>query len=339
MAIKFLGKFDIQAPSFNFDQTRHVSTSRSLRRRIATEPSKVFTASFPLDLDTFGTNRMASDIDAHINEHFDGTPFMQEWPQHLGTEVSQTITTTQTAAAGANTVTANLSFAAPTTQITTSTLANIVLTKRTNYIGSTDLDANAAGEWHFVGDGQGDVHAQVVSLETIRDHVIGILLYASTLDVLGGVRSGDRLRFTQGSNWIEWTVTGRVVYSNQRAVLGLARPPRAHNGDGNVRNTGGSVRITRQRTTVTSTPRSPLVVGRYITFGGHDKLYIVEGLSGSTLRFSPGLYLPVGSGAGVDTSPEVPVRYAPEMETGISYTEGVIATKTIAIEEAWPDRV
>ena len=52
---------------------------------------------------------------------------------------------------------------------------------------------------------------------------------------------------------------------------------------------------------------------------------------------SPALYLGVDSGAAVNTSPRVPCRVMEGMEVSQTYRNGAQTSRTVAIEEAYPD--
>lgn len=200
MAVKFLDRFDIQAPAFDFIKTRTVGRTRNLRAVYTVEAGKLFTVSFALATDSFGDSRLGAFMDVHMQEHFDGSPFETRWPQHLGTDV------------GSN--------AEPV--VRTNTLA-----------GAT---------------------------------VVPVAVPAS---------------------------------------------------------------------------QAPMA-GRYMRLSGHEKLYLITAVKTSpanakTITVTPPLYHAAAQGEMVMVSPYVNVRYSPEMVTAQTYRDGVMADRTVRLEEAWPD--
>ena len=50
--------------------------------------------------------------------------------------------------------------------------------------------------------------------------------------------------------------------------------------------------------------------GRFVSFAGHAKVYIVEAATASQLTIFPGLVMAVGAGAAVDFTPDMTCQYA-----------------------------
>ena len=326
-------------PTFGFVQSRFFG-STSFKDYAVASSAKRFTASVPLLADEGGKLSLASEMDAHFNEHANGKVFEHEWPQHLDTAVNRTITVTANATAGADTIRASLGAARPTmTTATTNVLPQVALGSR---VGS--FSGQPDGSWDFVGAGV--TITQDATLDWSGEAAkiraaLGIRIKLSAADQtrVQGVRFGDKFRFAQGSRTGVWTVRTFAIDSTlDVATISFSRNDSLA-GSGNLGNTAGATaRVTRTTTRVTTEVDSPLKPGRYVTFDGHDKLYLVTSLpTASSIRITPRLYLPVVRDTVVDTEPVVGVRYSPEMEISQSYSSGVMASRVIDIREAYPD--
>lgn len=323
--MSFLG-FEHGAPVFDFDAVRAVGETRLLSRHIRDEGVRRFRCAMPIEPDAFGDERMAATLDAHLNAHFGGQTFEIEWPQHLGTVPNRTISLSADAPAGATVLAANMGDAAPSTRSATETIATAALSlrvARVGHVGSPD----AAGEWQFVGSG---LHDETLHWADVEDAAIGILFFAAALP---GVAPGDTARFAQGARTADWVVTG-VNFWRSVVSIGFHRPPAAFAGGGDVANAGAATVKLLRTTIAESEPDAPLVPGRFVTVGTSAKLHQVVALSDAGFTVSPSLLADAPRGALVETSPVVPVRYAPDMDTQSVYSLGVLSRRTVVVEEA-----
>lgn len=326
----FLDKWEIMDPVFGFQQERFTGYTQNFRRLTVAGNAKLYGVSFGLVPDSFGKQGLASELNAHMDKHFDGTVFLQEWPQDLGTFENPSIILSADAAAGASSVSANLIDARNLTTTATNNVVTITATTRT-----TDVDAE--GEWGFFGAGTRET--PLVWDDDVRNADAFVCFptmaqYASISDI----RTGDQFRLTQGTLNAVWNVRAVSRRSaDRRVVIGFDGSAIVFSGSGNVVDTTiANARVTRDVVTTQTGVNEPLLPGRFLTFHGHDKMYRVGETRSDGFDISPRLYEPVVANSVVDTAPVIPCRYAPEQETAQTYVDN-LAGKIIVIEEAYPD--
>ena len=333
MTYLFLGR-EIGEPMFDFDADRSVNRTKTLKRITRDAGLRVYRAQFSVEPDAFGDALTAAELDAHLNKHFDGSPFKITWPQHLGTFHNNTIELSAAAAAGARSVIATMSEATPRVSTRVDTLADINIRTRIWTGGASTLDR--IGRWQLNGVGMDVEHVEWSAVLT--DAVTLRVVVAAAADI-GGARAGDAIRLAQGALSATWTINAPpqihpLGAGKFAADIGLGAVT-ASAGDGRIDNAAAStVALTRSFTTVTPVD-APLLRGRFVTIGKSVKLHQVVGVSQSGFEFLPGLVQDEEPGAEVNTSPEVHVRYAPEMETAAAYRGSVLFERIVRLEEAW----
>ena len=338
--MRFLDKYLLVDPSFGFTQPRRVQASANLRKFFLVSPNKLFNVQFRLpvyDIREARSPPLGRELDAWMNAHYDGTPFTQEWPQHLDTFENATVTLTEAAAAGVASVKADMSTASPVDIRTAVERATATLRRRV-------LAQDAAGEWDWISSRNAlrfDNKANVTWDDAAGANGLTFRLSASNYaTVKAAIRAGDSVRFTQGDDSITWLLTRVTPFDSINTIsvsfVGAEGAFEVSDGSAVIGNTV-QTSLTFTRESVARKSATPLLPGRYVAFAGHSKLYMVTSVAADGFAFSPALYAAVDSGAAVLTRPRVPCRVMEGMDISQTYRNGAQTSRVVAIEEAYPD--
>ena len=131
------------------------------------------------------------------------------------------------------------------------------------------------------------------------------------------------------------------LFSVHKAVHSVARSftmtmPQHHTVEpstGTAR-VNGAVTLTTNEVTQITTDGTQIPVGRFISFAGHSKIYIVTASTATSTTIHPALRSNLADNAVINQSPDINVFYSENDNQSITYQDGILSDITLEVVEA-----